>query len=62
MQEDYYHSIGMPVRLTELSPKITEDDVEKFADLVSEHGNRVLDGPKPLDRDDILAIFKNAYK
>lgn len=62
MQENYYRSIGMPVRLTELSPKITEDDIEKFADLVSEHGNRVLDGPKPLDRDDILTIFKNAYK
>ena len=61
MQENYYRSIGMPVRLTELSPKITEDDIEKFADLVSEHGNRVLDGPKPLDRDDILTIFKNAY-
>jgi len=61
MQEDYYRSIGMPVTLRELSPKITEDDLTKFADMVSENGNRVLDGPKPLDRNDILAIYKEAF-
>ncbi|RRF95776.1 MAG: iron-containing alcohol dehydrogenase [Lachnospiraceae bacterium] len=61
MQENYYRSIGMPVTLRELSDEIKESDIEKFADMVSENGNRVLPGPKPLDRDDILAIFKMAY-
>lgn len=60
-QEDYYRRIGMPVRLSELSDKITRDDLETFTEMVSENGNRVLPGPKPLAQDDIRKIFEAAY-
>ena len=61
MQVDYYRSIGMPVTLRELSDKITENDLVTLADIVSQNGKRVLDGPKPLNRDDILQIYREAY-
>lgn len=61
MQEAYYRSIGMPVTLRELSDRISQDDLVTLCDMVSENGNRILDGPKPLDRSDILAIFRKAY-
>lgn len=60
-QESYYRRIGMPVTLRELSDEIRPEDIDRFTDLVSENGNRVLPGPKPLDREDIRKIFENAY-
>lgn len=61
LQEAYYQSIGMPVTLRQLSDKITRKDLITFADMVSNHGTRVLPGPKPLDRNDILRIYDAAY-
>lgn len=59
MQEEYYRSIGMPVSLRELGVK--EEDLEKLALACSRDKTRVLSGYKPLDYEDMLAVYKMAY-
>lgn len=57
-QENYYRSIGMPVRLSELGVK--EEDLETLALRCSRDKTRTLIGYKPLDFEDVLAIFRMA--
>ena len=59
MQEEYYKSIGMPVSLKELGVK--EEDLEKLALACSRDKTRVLSGYKPLDYEDMFAVYKMAY-
>ena len=58
MQEDYYVSLGMPISLHELDVK--EEDLEMLAWRCSREKTRTLIGYKPLDYDDILAIYRMA--
>ncbi len=58
MQEDYYVSLGMPISLHELDVK--EEDLETLAWRCSREKTRTLIGYKPLDYDDILAIYRMA--
>ncbi|MDO4622675.1 MAG: iron-containing alcohol dehydrogenase [Eubacteriales bacterium] len=60
MQEDFYKSIGMPIRLTELGVK--EEDLEKLAFDCSRGKTRTLLGYKTLGYDEILDIYKMALK
>lgn len=60
MQEAYYKSIGMPTNLKMLGVK--EESLEKLALDCSRNKTRVLSGDKPLDYEDILAIYKMAYE
>jgi len=59
-QEDWYKSIGMPVSLKELA--VRETDLEKFALACSRNKKRTLDGYMPLGYEEILDIYKKAYK
>ena len=59
MQEQYYASIGMPTSLKELG--VEESALPKLALDCSRNKTRILTGYKPLDYDDILAIYKMAY-
>lgn len=59
-QEEYYSSIGMPIRLKELG--VEKSSLEKLALDCSRNKTRKLIGDRPLDYDDILAIFKMAYE
>ena len=59
MQEQYYASIGMPTSLKELG--VEESALPKLALDCSRNKTRTLTGYKPLDYDDILAIYKMAY-
>lgn len=58
MQENYYKSIGMPTKLSELGVK--ESDLEELSVRCSRGKTRSLLGYKPLSYDDILAIYKMA--
>ena len=58
LQENYYRSIGMPVSLRKLGVK--EEDLETLALRCSRDKSRTLIGYKPLEYDDVLAIFKMA--
>ncbi|MGN0243236.1 MAG: iron-containing alcohol dehydrogenase [Lachnospiraceae bacterium] len=60
MQEQYYQSIGMPTSLQELG--VRQEDLETLALKCSFQKTRVLDGYKKLGYDDILEIYKMAYK
>lgn len=60
MQEEYYRSIGMPTNIKDLGVK--EEDLEKLAYDCSRNKTRELIGYKPLAYDDILEIYKMAYK
>ena len=60
MQEAYYASIGMPIRLKELG--VEKEALEKLAYDCSRAKSRSLIGYKPLAYDDILAIYKMAFE
>jgi len=60
MQEDYYVSIEMPIRLKPLGVK--KEDLEELALKCTRNKTRVLSGYMTLDYDDVLAIYKNAYE
>ena len=60
MQEQYYIDLGMPICLQELDVK--EDDIEEMAIRCSQNKTRVLDGYKKLGYEDMLAIFRMAYR
>ena len=59
-QEQFYSSIGMPIRLNTLGVK--KEDLEKLALDCSRNKTRTLIGYKPLNYEDILAIYKMAYE
>lgn len=58
LQENYYKSIGMPTRLSELGVK--ESDLEALALNCSRNKQRVLNGYKKLGYDEMLDIYKMA--
>ena len=60
MQEQYYIDLGMPICLQELDVK--EDNIEEMAIRCSQNKTRVLDGYKKLGYEDMLAIFRMAYR
>ena len=59
-QEAYYRDIGMPTSLEELG--IQESDLPLLASGCSRQHTRVIPGYKPLDEEDMLAIYKMAFK
>ena len=60
MQEEFYKSIGMPTSLIELGVK--EEDLEKLAYNASRGKTRILDGYMKLGYEEMLDIYKMAYK
>ena len=60
MQEEYYASIGMPIRLKELG--VEKSSLEKLALDCSRNKTRTLIGDRPLAYEDILNVFKMAYE
>lgn len=60
MQEEYYASMGMPIRLKELGVK--KENLEKLAYDCSRGKSRSLIGYKPLAYEDILAVYNMAYE
>ena len=59
-QELFYSSIGMPIRLNTLG--VQKEALEKLALDCSRNKTRTLIGYKPLNYEDILAIYKMAYE
>lgn len=59
-QEQFYSSIGMPIRLNTLG--VQREALEKLALDCSRNKTRTLIGYKPLNYEDILAIYKMAYE
>ena len=59
-QEQFYSSIGMPIRLNTLG--VQKEALEKLALDCSRNKTRTLIGYKPLNYEDILAIYKMAYE
>ena len=58
---EYFKSIGMPICFTALGIGVQPDDVlEQMADFCVHHGKRVVGSFKPLNKNDILAIYKSA--
>lgn len=53
--EEYFKSIGMPVRLSELS--ISDDKIEEMAEKCTYFGKRVLPDYLPLGKKEIMDIF-----
>lgn len=60
LQEHFYRSIGMPVSLREL--EVREEDLEELALRTTRNRERILIGFKPLDYEDILTVFRMAYR
>ena len=60
LQEEYYKSIGMPTGLIELGVK--ESDLEELALKCSRNKTRILDGYMKLGYEEMLDIYKLAYK
>lgn len=54
--EEYFKSINMPVRLSELD--ISDDKFEEMAEKCTFFGKRVLPSYKPLDKKEIIEIFE----
>jgi len=61
--EEYFKSIGMPTSFTELGIGVQADDVlDELADRCVFRGERLVGSFKPLNKDDILEIYKMANK
>ena len=60
MQEEYYASIGMPIRLKELG--VEKSSLEKLALDCSRNKTRTLIGDRPLSYEDILKVFNMAFE
>ena len=59
-QEQFYVSIGMPIRLKKLG--VEQGSLEKLAWNCSRQKTRSLIGYKPLEYEDILAVYQMAYE
>jgi len=61
--EEYFKTIGMPTNFTELGIGIQTDDVlDQMAFSCVHFGKRLVGSFRPLDKDDILAIYKAANR
>ena len=56
--EDYFRSIGMPVRLSELGLDITQEDIENMSEKCTFYGKRTLKDYISLGKEEITEIFK----
>ena len=56
--ENYFHSIGMPVRLSELD--IDDSGIEEMAEKCTFFGKRVLKDYIPLDKKEMIDIYRLA--
>jgi len=54
--EDYFKDLGMPVRLAELG--VGDQKIEEMAEKCTFLGKRILPGPIPLGKNEIIDIFK----
>ena len=61
--EEYFKSIGMPTNFTELGIGLQSEDVLlQLADFAAFQGKRKVGSFKPLDKNDLLEIYKQANK
>lgn len=58
--ENFYHSIDMPISLTELGISVTDDQIEELAEKCSFGQTRTVGMIKKLDKQDIIQIFRSA--
>ena len=62
--EDYFRSIGMPVRISELKDDVpfvpTEENIVEMAEKCTFWGERILPGHKPLGKQEMIDIFRLA--
>lgn len=54
--EDYFRSIGMPVRLSELN--ISDEKFEEMAEKCTHYGKRVISSYVPLGKKEIIEVFE----
>ncbi len=57
MLEDYFKSIGMPTKLSDLDIEITDSNIEEMAEKCTFFGKRKLTDYKMLGREEIIEIF-----
>ncbi len=57
MLEDYFKSIGMPTRLSDLGIEITDSNIEEMAEKCTFFGKRKLTDYKMLGKEEIIEIF-----
>ena len=60
--EEYFTSIKMPISIKELGLNLNEEDLIELADNCSINRSRTIGSFKPLNRDDMLEIYKMANK
>lgn len=58
--EDFFHSIGMPISLTELGINPTEEQLEELAEKCVATGNGTIGFFQKLGKDDVLKIYQAA--
>lgn len=58
--EDYFKSLNMPVRLTELEADVKEEDFDEMAEKCTNFGRRVLPGIRELGKHEMRDIYRMA--
>lgn len=58
--EDYFKSLNMPVRLTELEADVKEEDFDEMAEKCTNFGRRVLPGIRELGKHEMMDIYRMA--
>ena len=58
--EDYFKSLNMPVRLSELEADVKEEDFDELAEKCTNFGRRVLPGIRELGKHEMMDIYRMA--
>lgn len=58
--EDYFKSLNMPVRLTELEADVKEEDFDEMAEKCTNFGRRVLPGIREMGKHEMMDIYRMA--
>lgn len=58
--EDYFKSLNMPVRLTDLEADVKEEDFDEMAEKCTNFGRRVLPGIRELGKHEMMDIYRMA--
>lgn len=58
--EKFFHSLSMPTSIRELGIALTEEQLTELADKCSLYNTRTIGGFRVLNRNDMLAIYRNA--
>lgn len=58
--EDYFKSLNMPVRLTELEADVKDEDFDEMAEKCTNFGRRVLPGIRELGKHEMMDIYRMA--